>query len=168
MDVNFEYIDPFDEKYDYLMRIEHLGRYYFATDVLKNFNTILDVACADGYGTYILSENVSKVIGVDRNEKYLKIANKNYNNRNIEFKCINVDENKVGGIYDGIVCFETLEHLKYPEAFLDNLYEILKPNGTMLLSIPNSNYEIIENGKNKDSFHLHVFDYNDIVNLIWN
>lgn len=113
MDVNFEYIDPFDEKYDYLMRIEHLGRYYFATDVLKNFNTILDVACADGYGTYILSENVSKVIGVDRNEKYLKIANKNYNNRNIEFKCINVDENK-------------------------------------------------------DSFHLHVFDYNDIVNLIWN
>ena len=36
----------------------------------------------------------------------------------------------------------------------------------MILSVPNSEYEIIENGKNKDSFHLHVFKYDEIVNML--
>ena len=39
-------------------------------------------------------------------------------------------------------------------------------NGIMILSVPNSEYEIIENGKNKDSFHLHVFKYDEIVNML--
>ena len=37
MEVNYEYINPFDENYNYLMRVEHLGRYYFAADLLKNY-----------------------------------------------------------------------------------------------------------------------------------
>ena len=37
----------------------------------------------------------------------------------------------------------------------------------MLLSVPNSDYEIIENGKNKDSFHLHIFKYDDIVKMLY-
>ena len=35
MDINFEFVDPFDKKYDYLMRVEHLGRYLFASNILK-------------------------------------------------------------------------------------------------------------------------------------
>lgn len=166
MDVNFEYINPFDEKYDYLMRIEHLGRYFFASDVIKGFEKVLDVACADGYGTRVLSESVSSVIGVDKNEKYLKIANKKYNYKNIEFRRIDIDEDKITDKYDGIVCLETLEHLKYPKKFLINLYEVLADSGKMVLSIPNSEYEIIENGKNADSFHLHIFEYKNIMKLI--
>ena len=38
MKVNFEYVDPFDEEYNYLMRAEHLGRYYFAAENLKKYN----------------------------------------------------------------------------------------------------------------------------------
>ena len=166
MDVNFEYINPFDEKYDYLMRAEHLGRYFLAADVLKGFNKVLDVACADGYGTGLLSKNVSKIVGVDRNKDYLEIAQKKYGDENIEFKCIDVDTSEITDMYDGIVCFETLEHLKHPEVLLRNLYKILSEDGVLLLSIPNSNYEIIENGKNQDSFHLHVFEYDTIIDLI--
>ena len=166
MDVNYEYIDPFDEKYDYFMRIEHLGRYYFASDILKNSKKVLDVACADGYGTYILSKTIKKVYGIDCNRDYLEIAKNNYKNDNIEYKCIDLDTSEIDDTYDGIVCFETLEHLKKPEKFLYNLYKILDNDSILLLSIPNSNYEIIENGKNKDSFHLQVFQYDEIIKLI--
>ena len=168
MEVNYEYINPYDEKYDCLMRIEHLGRYFFAADLLKNYQNVLDVACADGYGTKILSENVTHVDGVDRNEKYLNIATSKYNNDNIEYKVIDLDNEVINGLYDGIVCFETLEHLKYPDKLLNNLYNILDSNGVLILSIPNSSYEIIENGHNKDSFHLHVFEYNEIINKLQN
>ena len=166
MDVNYEYINPFDERYDYMMRIEHLGRYYFASDLLKNYKNVLDVACADGYGTKVLSQNINNVVGIDRNEEYLHIARTEYSGDNIIYECINVDDESITGIYDGIVCFETLEHLKYPQKFLQNLYNILDENGVMILSVPNSEYEIIEDGKNKDSFHLHIFKYNDIVKML--
>ena len=166
METNYEYVNPFDEKYDYLMKIEHLGRYYFASDYLKDFNNVLDIACADGYGSMILSNNIKRVVGVDRNNRYLDIARSKYNNSNIEYKCIDVDTELITGSYDGIVCFETLEHIKYPKKLLNNLYNVLTDNGVMILSVPNSEYEIIENGKNKDSFHIRVFKYDDIVKMI--
>ena len=76
MDINVEYINPFDDKYDYFMRVEHLGRYYFASNLLKGFNRVLDIACADGYGANILSKHVNYVVGCDRNSNYLSIAKK--------------------------------------------------------------------------------------------
>jgi len=166
MDINVEYINPFDEKYDYFMRVEHLGRYYFASKVLKDFNNVLDVACADGYGVNLLSKHVKKIVGVDRKKEYLDIAKKRYKNHSIEFYQIDVDINNIEGKYDGITCFETIEHVKYPEKLLNNLYDVLEDNGTLLLSVPNSKYEVIENGKNKDSYHLHVFNINELKELI--
>lgn len=166
MDINVEYINPFDEEYDYFMRVEHLGRYYFASKVLKNFNNVLDVACADGYGVNLLSRHVKKVVGVDRKKEYLDIAKKRYKIPSIEFHQIDVDFEDIPGKYDGIVCFETIEHVRYPEKFLNTLYNVLEDNGTLLLSVPNSKYEVIENGKNKDSYHLHVFNINELQELI--
>lgn len=166
MDINVEYINPFDEKYDYFMRVEHLGRYYFASKVLKNFENVLDVACADGYGVNLLSKHVKKIVGVDRKKEYLDIAKKRYKSPNIVFYQIDVDLEPIPGKYDGIACFETIEHVRYPEKFLNTLYNILENNGTLILSVPNSKYEVIENGKNKDTYHLHVFDINELQELI--
>ena len=138
MDVNFEYIDPFDEKYDYLMRVEHLGRYFFARDILKKSKLVLDVACANGYGSYILAKGLDKVYGMDYNYSYLEIAKEKYSADNIIYKQMDFNSEKISGKYDGIVCLETLEHLKDPERFLQNLYDVLDVNGILVLSIPNS------------------------------
>lgn len=166
MDINVEYINPFDEKYDYFMRVEHLGRYYFASKLLKDFNNVLDIACADGYGVNLLSKHVSNVVGIDRKKEYLSIAKRRYKDPNISFIEMDVDINDIQGMYDGIVCFETIEHVKYPDKLLNNLYNILEDNGILILSVPNSKYEVIENGKNKDTYHLHVFDINELKELI--
>ena len=166
MDINVEYVNPFDERYDYFMRVEHLGRYYFASNLLKGFNNVLDIACADGYGVNILSKHVNNIVGIDNKKEYLDIGKKRYKDSKISFLNVDVDINDIQGTYDGIVCFETIEHVKYPEKLLNNLYNILESNGLLILSVPNSNYEVIENGKNKDTYHLHVFDINELKELI--
>lgn len=168
MNINLEYVDSFDDKYDYWMRVEHLGRYLWACDILKDKENVLDIACANGYGTSVLSNSVGKVFGLDRNEEYIKIAKNKYNKENIEYIKFDVDNERIKDKYDAIVCFETLEHVKYPKKLLNNLYQCLNKNGTLLLSVPNSKYEVIENGKNKDSFHLNIFEYNELINLIKN
>ncbi len=166
MEVDFEYIDPYEEKYDYFMRIEHLGRYFFARDILKGYTSVLDIACADGYGSKLLSSSINKVTGIDRNKDYLDIAKSKYQENNIIYEQKDLDKDEIGGIYDGIVCFETLEHLKYPSLFLNKMYKALDQDGIMILSVPNSTYEILENGQNKDSYHLHVFAFDKLIELI--
>ena len=146
IDVNTEYCDPFDEKYNYIMRIEHLGRYLWAKDVIKkhNCNNVLDVACANGYGTKILSEVCKNITGIDNKNNYLKYAIENYYAQNINYIFKNIDTEKIDGIFDCIVCFETLEHLKHPEAFIKQLNNNLNQDGILLISIPNDKYELIE------------------------
>lgn len=39
--------------------------------------------------------------------------------------------------FDRILCLEVLEHLKYPHKTLQSIVDILKPNGTCVISLPN-------------------------------
>lgn len=160
-----EYCDPFDEKYNYWMRVEHLGRYFFAKDNIDKNGKVLDIACCNGYGTKVLSECCNQITGMDANKKYIEIANKNNNGNNIKYIVINTDYDDIFGTYDYITCFETIEHVRYPDLLLKKLYNALNENGKMFLSVPNSKYEVIENNKNKDIYHLHIFEYNELINL---
>ncbi len=160
VDVNYEYIDPFDLKYNYLLRVEHLGRYLFAGQLLKGYDSVLDVACANGYGSYVLSKSVNKVLGIDKD-----YIDEKYKRDNIEFLKLDLNNNKIEGKYNAIVCFETIEHLLNPDMFLDNLYNILDDKGILILSVPNSLYEINEKGELNDKYHVNVFKVEEIIRM---
>lgn len=170
INVNIEYCDPFDETHNYYMRLEHLGRYLWAKDIIEkhNLKNVLDVACASGYGTKILSTACDSITGIDNKEKYLNLAKEKNSVKNINYLLKDVNKENFKNKYDCIVCFETLEHLKNPNEFLTKLYNCLTNNGILLISVPNDKYEIIENGKNKDSYHLHTFSLNALKNIFKN
>ncbi len=44
---------------------EHLHRYAFAAELVKD-KKVLDLACGEGYGPYMLSREAESVIGVDK------------------------------------------------------------------------------------------------------
>ncbi|WP_251958026.1 hypothetical protein [Nostoc commune] len=72
IDLNFgdDCINPFDEMdHNLWVKIEHLGRYLFAADYLRQFklNCIADIACGVGYGLAELDKSADLVIGVDGN-----------------------------------------------------------------------------------------------------
>ena len=145
MNYDLEYCRPFENKKNIWMKLEHVGRYLFAQDFFKNkkVKTIADIACGDGYGSNYLSKTAKNVFAVDKNFSYF---NKKYlSNKKINFlkMDLNIDDeyDKIGNL-DAIVCFETLEHLKYPDVFLSKLYRKLNKNG--------------------DVFHLHVFEKTDL------
>ena len=77
-----EYCDPFSDEHssNHWMKLEHLGRYLWASKVIAESRAqiVADIACATGYGSNILKENANVVYGFDRNEKYISIAQKNY------------------------------------------------------------------------------------------
>lgn len=78
--------------------------------------------------------------------------------------------------FDGIVCSELLEHLSNPHTVIEECHRILKPNGTMILTIPNFNsidniinrhQQIAYNPNNQISVeHIRHYTLNSIIELV--
>jgi 2-polyprenyl-3-methyl-5-hydroxy-6-metoxy-1,4-benzoquinol methylase len=98
---------------------------------------LLDIACGSGHGTELLKHKSDKLFGIDIDKDVIDLANTNNINDNISF--IKADVNKLTMIEDNsvdvITAFEIIEHI-LPKQFLDEMYRVLKPGGTIFISTP--------------------------------
>lgn len=120
------------------LKLEHLARYDFAKQYVKN-NSVLDVACGTGYGSFILAKSGAKnVIGLDKSVDAIEYAMDNYYcSPGLEFHlgdALNLSKYRQIQI---IVSFETIEHLSTPTNFLDEVVKAMSVSGTFIVSTPN-------------------------------
>ena len=119
-------------------------RYRWAVDVIKDFqsiNTILDVACGCGYGSFLLAKSFpsAQVIGADYDINAIKYAHKNYSLPNLEyvFGDVTLWQETLGPtVFDCINSFDTIEHVQHREIMMENLVRHLDAKGHLLLSTP--------------------------------
>ena len=120
--------------------LEHWHRYLFATPWVTG-KQVLDIACGEGYGSYLLAQKAVRVVGVDVHIETLQHASSTYLKNNLEFlrgECARIPVDGQG-IFDVVVSFETIEHLDTAaqQAFLLEVKRLLKPDGLFLVSTPN-------------------------------
>jgi 2-polyprenyl-3-methyl-5-hydroxy-6-metoxy-1,4-benzoquinol methylase len=117
----------------------HYKRYEFAKSIIPPGKIVGDFACGTAYGSVMLSEKSNHVIGADINEKVIEQVKVRYEKVcNIEFVNANLLDLKYESLFDYIVSFETVEHLK--EYDVPKLFRVfsraLKPGGTIIFSTP--------------------------------
>lgn len=118
--------------------IEHLHRYVFARAYCRGKN-VLDIASGEGYGAAMLAQVATSVIGVDRCAESVSHANKTHSRPNLEYRMGDVLKIPLDNAScDVIVSFETLEHFYEHDLFMQEVKRILKPNGCLIMSTPNS------------------------------
>jgi ubiquinone/menaquinone biosynthesis C-methylase UbiE len=145
--------------------IEHLHRYSFLSKFLTEKMVVLDVACGEGYGTYMLSKQVNRVIGVDISIEAIEHAKKIYSNNNIHF--INANATSIpleDSLFDVIVSFETLEHLEEHEKLIKEFKRLLKNDGLLIISTPDKRFF---SKNNPNPFHvkeLNFFEFKSLLN----
>ena len=144
-----------------LMYAEHIVRYQAALPFVEK-KTVLDIACGSGYGANMLASKAKMVYGVDIDTATVTYANEQYGDKNIEFISgeatkIPLDDNSV----DVVITFETIEHVKNYKLFLSEIDRILKKDGLLLISTPNS----LEFTKG-NHFHLHEFQYKELIDVV--
>lgn len=124
-----------------LVATQHLNRYVFVRHYVKN-KTVLDAACGTGYGCEIFKPaGFKKYLGIDIDAQALRLAkNRNGENKDISFlqkDLAQIEEDAVSEPFDVIVSFETIEHFRGYNHFIDFICSSLKHDGVLFISTPN-------------------------------
>lgn len=116
---------------------EHWHRYAFARP-LATGKRVLDAACGEGYGSALLADVASDVVGVDVDEAAIGHARARYGSKpRLRYEC--ADATKLpfpDGSFDLVVSFETLEHLAAQEELLAGFARVLADDGVLVISSP--------------------------------
>lgn len=146
---------------------DHLARYRFALGY-ANGKTVLDMACGSGYaGPMLTGGGAISYDGVDINPQTIEYARAEHGSPSIRYHVGDLCAACLGTTYQLITCFETIEHVNDYKAALSNLFRLLEPGGTLLISSPNrpitSPGALSIEGKPENPFHVREFTPEELV-----
>lgn len=108
--------------------------------ILKNIKPdtkVFDVGCTDGFFAKVLKEEKNcEVIGLEL-DHYLAERAKRYCREVFTGDLETVEPKVKENYFDYIVFGDVLEHLKDPQKILEKYQKFLKPNGRIIISLPN-------------------------------
>lgn len=133
-----------------------------------NGKDVLDIGCGPGGLTNYMSERGFNVMGIDLSDEMLKIAKAKY--KNITFKKMDMREIAIDKKFDGISLLYSLFHLtkKEVEAVLLKYYNLLKPNGKMLITLEYGHGEkVIKEPMDQNLLmFVNYYDLEEITNVL--
>jgi len=99
---------------------------------------LLDIGCGDGAFTTLLRDAVGagEVVGVDIAPAAVTAARQ----QGVNAICLDIEQNPLpfdAAYFDMVYCGEIIEHLFNPDHLLQEVYRVLKPAGTCILTTPN-------------------------------
>jgi len=169
------YISHSDGKKSLLDKVYQLIRSYTLKQKIKLINsfgseekTILDIGAGTGDFLLACKNKGWKVSGTEPNDNARTIAEKKLN---ISLKIENSEFTSKR--FDVITMWHVLEHVPNLTEYISSLKELLKPNGTIVIAVPNyKSYDALYYGKFWAAYdvprHLWHFSQNSIKRLFAN
>jgi len=116
-----------------------LSRYKFVAKMLSGSKSVLEVGCADAFGTRIVQQEVDKLTAVDIDEVFVNDAISRMVS-GWEFDCFVHDilNQPVKGQFDAAYCLDVFEHIpsEHEDLFLKNIKQSIQPRGVVVVGIP--------------------------------
>src|SRR5690348_1313915 len=130
--------DGWDERYrknNFRARLELLNRMVAAPQGGKLW---LDAGCGTAtVARWLMRERGARVVAIDASTRMLANAGRVDGSA---FLCCS-DATNLGvrsGVFDAVVCLSVLEYVERPPALLAELGRVLKPGGTLIISVPHA------------------------------
>lgn len=120
----------------------------FAMSSIEDRAYILDVMCRSGKAEeyYNKKKKNLRFVSMDVSSRLLKEAKKRFKKNKIKgklLKLISLDLPFKDRTFDNVISYETIEHLPDPEKIIMEFARVLKKNGELVLSCPNTSWEWI-------------------------
>jgi 2-polyprenyl-3-methyl-5-hydroxy-6-metoxy-1,4-benzoquinol methylase len=145
---------------------EHIHRYETVIKRLQGTEYVLDIACGTGFGSDLLAEKASRVIGGDIDAHTIEKNKSIWNRTNLDFQKLDATQLPFEeDTFDVLISFETIEHSTQYEAMLSEFKRVTKKGGLLFISTPNI-YMNSPTGMVTNPFHTQEFTPNELNNLI--
>ena len=138
---------------------------------------ILEIGTSTGYMSKLLEERGNSVIGIEVDPDAAEIAKQSCELMIIgDIESLDLDNYLESASIDVVVCADVLEHLKYPGIVIQKIRKYLKPDGYLVVSLPNmchgdillslicGDFKYTSTGL-LDETHLRFFGLKNIVQL---
>jgi len=143
-------------------------------NVNGNYESVLDIGSGVGTIDFYLASKGKKVTGLEIAGEAVEIAKDSarimglsVNAKFIRGDILNWKEDIK---YDLVICSEVLEHLKDDNKALLRIFQLLKKNGLVLITVPSINAPLYRLGIAKEFDkkvgHLRRYEFNEIASLI--
>ncbi|HEY2010135.1 MAG TPA: methyltransferase domain-containing protein [Rhizomicrobium sp.] len=162
----YEKLPEYDR--DYLLKVREMAREIFADDrmhvdagaaspvsnaLFESYefaggqfgaeDSVLDIACGDGYGCRIMAPQVGRVLGVDINQPLIAANRENNKVDNISYDvgdCFALS--LPNGAMTGATAMELIEHLPVDKVddFIAEVRRVIQPGGSFICSTPQNSH----------------------------
>jgi SAM-dependent methyltransferase len=159
-----------DKGYNPIEAAIHTARYASALAVCKG-RRVLDIACGEGYGSYLLKEwGAAEVVGVDVAEEAIETAKQLFHRDNLTFICGDAVTytDPQSQQFDLIISLETIEHVTSAERFLRNIKALATNDAIIIISCPNDHWyydQPREGWATNNPFHLRRFTFEQFSDI---
>ena len=126
----------FEKVYHLVRRISLKKKLYIINCFSNETKRLLDVGCGTGDFLQTALKNNWLVSGIEPNANARDIANKKTNNSVFDTTQLSKFETHC---FDAITLWHVLEHLPNLEDHLSTFKKLIKPNGTLVIAVPNYN-----------------------------
>jgi SAM-dependent methyltransferase len=144
-----------------------LARYKFVARMLEGQQRVLEVGCADAFGTRLVQQTVGKVTAVDFDPIFVDDVRVRLDPA-WPLECFVCDllESSVPGRFDAIYSLDVLEHI-HPDKeaqFITNMLRSLDENGVMIVGMPSLESQRYASPQSK-SGHVNCKSGDDLKSL---
>jgi len=108
--------------------------------MLKGDETVLDIGCSTGHFMDLVKDKTKKIYGYDVNQKEVNFCK---NVLKLDVSTEPLKNRFKEGTFDYITMIYVLEHIANPEDFLESVKRFLKPNGKMVILVPNGDDALV-------------------------
>jgi len=116
-----------------------LARYKFVAKLLTGRNRVLEVGCADAFGTRVVLQEVQQLTATDFDPVFVEDVLRRMD-QDWKFECHQHDmlAGPFGGGFDAAYAVDVIEHIpaKDENTFVSNMVKSLTPEGVLILGTP--------------------------------
>jgi len=118
-----------------------LARYKFVAKMFSGMNKVLEVGCADAFGTRVVRQEVKEIVATDFDPVFIErnMAQADPDPRwQVTFKVHDMYRGPLAGNFDGVYAVDVVEHIPAEQElqFVGNMAASLNPQGVALLGTP--------------------------------
>lgn len=144
-----------------------LARYKFVAKMLAGAQHVLEVGCADAFGTRLVQQSVSKVTAIDFDPVFIDDV-KARQDPAWPMECFIHDllDGPVSGSFDAVYSLDVLEHINPDDEsqFVSNMLASLDANGVMIVGMPSLESQAYASPQSKIG-HVNCKSGNDLKAL---